>query len=86
MKKLVFILFFILVFFLIPLLNINNSANFFYREITYKKISNSLKIDDTEDTLYNIFEFVFHNVNGEIDDVKLPLLDENSYIDAIRGF
>lgn len=86
MKKLIVLFFFTFAFLSIPLLNINNSANFFYREITYKKISNSLYGDDKKETLYNVFEYVYENVDGRSDNIKLPVLDENSYIDAIRGF
>ena len=87
MRKLSFIIiFFFLSILIIPLININGSSHFFYREILFKKISDDLKSDNSRETFLNIFKYVYFNMDGINEGVNMPLVDENAYVDLVRGY
>lgn len=87
MRKIIYFLIFFFIFLLIiPLININGSSHFFYREITSKKISEDLKSTDKITSFLNIFEFIYYNMESPNEGVYLPLIDENASIDLIRGY
>ena len=82
-SKILIIFFFILV---LPLININGSSHFFYREIFFKKISDDLKLYNSKETFLNIFKYVYFNMEGINEGVDMPLVDENAYVDLVRGY
>ena len=87
MRKLFFFILIIFFFILVlPLININGSSHFFYREIFFKKISDDLKLYNSKETFLNIFKYVYFNMEGINEGVDMPLVDENAYVDLVRGY
>ena len=54
--------------------------------IFFKKISDDLKLYNSKETFLNIFKYVYFNMEGINEGVDMPLVDENAYVDLVRGY
>ena len=68
-----------------PLINFKNSSHFFYKEIIYTHISHNLINSDKFKTIFNVFDYVYFNVDDEYS-ASFNIVDENSFVDLVRGF
>ena len=80
-----FLLIFLNIIFFFPLINFKNSNHFFYKEIIYTHISHNLINNNIFETLFNVFDYVYFNIDDEYS-ASFKVVDENSFVDLVRGF
>ena len=68
-----------------PLINFKNSSHFFYKEIIYTHISHNLINSDKFKTIFNVFDYVYFNVDDEYS-ASFNIVDTGTSFPVVRKF